>query len=158
MGNTKTEKLGLQEHHRPRVPRPRHRQEKAAHGDGQKGQRLAEKRLAELIHESAHGVDITLAKAPVGEFLQRQLQDHAANRVQATTLEGYRWRAKSEIRNPLDASRTVNRQSPVIILTTVAGAEISDFRSISCLVYIMARLAGFEPTTSASAGAVPVTG
>lgn len=57
--------------------------------------RLPEKRLAELIHEANNGVYIKSAKATVGEFLQQWLQDYAANRVRATTLEGYRWRAKS---------------------------------------------------------------
>ena len=57
--------------------------------------RVSEKRLAELIYEVDNGVYIKPAKVTLRDFLDRWLQDSAANRVRATTLEGYRWRAKS---------------------------------------------------------------
>lgn len=57
--------------------------------------RAAEKRLAELIYEVDNGVYIKPAKVTLRDFFERWLRDYAAHRVRATTLEGYRWRAKS---------------------------------------------------------------
>ena len=54
----------------------------------------AEKRLTELLRELDTGVYITPAKVTLAEYLDRWLRDYAANRVRATTLEGYRWRSK----------------------------------------------------------------
>ena len=57
--------------------------------------RAAEKKLGELLGEVESGLYIKPVKATFGEYLDRWLQDYAATRVQPTTLEGYRFRAKS---------------------------------------------------------------
>jgi len=55
----------------------------------------AEKRLAELIHQVDSVLYIKPSQVTVANFLERWLQDSAANRVRSTTLDGYRWRAKT---------------------------------------------------------------
>ena len=57
--------------------------------------RAAEKRLGELLGEADSGLYIKPAKATFGEYLDQWLQNYAATRVRPTTLEGYRFRAKS---------------------------------------------------------------
>ena len=57
--------------------------------------RAAEKRLGELLGEADSGLYIKPAKGTFGEYLDRWLQNYAATRVRPTTLEGYRFRAKS---------------------------------------------------------------
>lgn len=69
--------------------------------------RTAEKQLAELLGEADSGVYIKPAKVTLGAFLERWLEDYAASRVRATTLEGYRWRAHSVIA-ALGGSRLVD--------------------------------------------------
>ena len=56
--------------------------------------RQAEARMAELIHQVDGGGYVKPGSSTVGAYLQRWLEDYAHTHVRATTLEGYRARAK----------------------------------------------------------------
>ena len=56
--------------------------------------RQAEARMAELIHQVDGGGYVKPGSSTVGAYLQQWLEDYAHTHVRATTLEGYRARAK----------------------------------------------------------------
>jgi len=56
--------------------------------------RQAEARMAELIHQVDGGGYVKPGSSTVGAYLQQWLEDYARTHVRATTLEGYRARAK----------------------------------------------------------------
>ena len=56
--------------------------------------RQAEARMADLIHQVDGGGYVKPGSSTVGAYLQQWLEDYAHTHVRATTLEGYRARAK----------------------------------------------------------------
>ena len=56
--------------------------------------RQAEARMVELIHQVDGGGYVKPGSSTVGAYLQQWLEDYARTHVRATTLEGYRARAK----------------------------------------------------------------
>ena len=60
--------------------------------------RDAERRLAEILNKVNSGLYIRPSKDTLGSFLETWLRDHISTRVRATTLDGYRWRARSIIK------------------------------------------------------------
>ena len=57
----------------------------------------AERRLAEILNKVNNGLYIKPSKNTFGDFIETWLTDHISTRVRPTTLDGYRWRAKSII-------------------------------------------------------------
>ena len=62
----------------------------------------AERRLVEILDKVNNGLYIKPSQDTLGDFMGTWLVDHISTRVRPTTLDGYRWRAKSII----DASGT----------------------------------------------------
>ena len=60
--------------------------------------RDAERRLAEVLNKVNSGLYIRPSKDTLGSFLETWLRDHISTRVRPTTLDGYRWRARSIIK------------------------------------------------------------
>ena len=59
--------------------------------------KAAERRLAEILDKVNKGLYITPSQDTLGDFMGTWLVDHISARVRPTTLDGYRWRAKSII-------------------------------------------------------------
>jgi len=57
----------------------------------------AERRLAEILNKVNNGLYIKPSQDTLGDFMGTWLVDHISTRVRPTTLDGYRWRAKSII-------------------------------------------------------------
>ena len=57
----------------------------------------AERRLAEILNKVNNGLYIKPSQDTLGDFMGTWLVDHISTRVRPTTLDGYRWRAKSTI-------------------------------------------------------------
>ena len=54
--------------------------------------------MAEILNRVNSGLYIRPSKDSFGSFLETWLRDHIFTRVRPTTLDGYRWRARSIIK------------------------------------------------------------
>ena len=97
--------------------------------------RQAEARLAELIHQVDGGGYVKPGSSTVGAYLQQWLEDYAHTHVRATTLEGYRARAKH-------------------LISGLGGIRLSELRPDHLQAYYSAKLQngrrdgqGLAPTT-----------